>query len=388
MKFIIFAWSVILSSTIFAQDGQCDHKIFDVQEAQSFEQMIDIPSMGLNTESCNKIRVVVHVIYDSNASSPASSGEISPEQVKSQIRITNQFFRNDSLMYDTENVPLGYELQLATEDPNGNPTSGITYHDGAALFGTAWSTYGLKNNNSSAVSESTVASALAWGEDINGVKYLNSYVVSKIDGSSGGGVQAYAYFPTANIIYGNYNLYNTFGAEQLEEEYGQEFNLKSYTDLGMTWSHELLHNFAIFHTFNGNSCEEETNSMIQGDRVVDTPPQTQGYGCSGSCGFLSNNVMDYISQSCKSLITPGQAERAGLAINNSLSDYLVCGTENLCDKDGDFNNDGFINILDVSIFSLVFGCSADAGDCYNEEYDLNCDGAINVVDVSILVSEF
>ncbi len=391
MKSILLSLSLISSFAVLAQHEQCSHKISDLAEMQAFEENLTILPSNVTTDPCQKVRVVVHVIYDSEASVFESDGMITEEQVLSQVRITNQFFRNDSLMYDPENTPLGFELVLAEEDPYGNPTSGILYHDGVELFGPAWHEYGLQNTNEDAISETEVANALAWGEDDTGNRYLNSYVVSKIDGSQGSGTQAFAYFPTSSVVYGNYNLFNAFGSEELEDEYGQSFDLKSYTDLGHTWTHEVLHNFAIFHTFNGNTCQAEVNPVIQGDRVVDTPPQTQGVGCSGSCGFVSNNVMDYLSQSCKTKITPGQVERAHLAIQNSLADYLVC-TESTtgpepCDVNPDFNADGSVNILDVSVFASSFGCGDDQA-CYNDLHDLNCDGTINIVDVSLLFTEF
>lgn len=488
MKPLLLCLGIILSTTLIAQSETCSHKIFDLEEVAQFEEAINTPTLNKSNNTCNKIRTVVHVIYDSQSPTESASGFISREQVMSQIRITNQFFRNDSLMHDPDNNSLGYELVLAKSDPLGNPTTGIVFHDGVELFGPAWSTYGLKNDNPNAVSESVVANELAWGLDHEGKRYLNTYVVSKIDGSAGGGTQAYAYFPTPNVVYGNYNLFNAFGAEQLEDEYEQNFNLKSYTDLGLTWTHELLHNFAIFHTFQGNSCAAETNPNLQGDRVTDTPPQTKGLGCTGSCGFLSYNVMDYISQGCKTLITEGQVNRAHLAIDNNLQLYLVCNpTDNTpcdnseshetisacnsyfwngneytesgnysagpfenaqgCDstaylyltispssstsesvtacgsyywdgqtltdsgtyirefeneygcesvetleltisyQDGDFNDDGFINILDVSEFGQKFGCTqGDA--CYDSGFDLNCDGLLNIQDVSILSSQF
>lgn len=380
---------MILSLKSEAQVAQCNHKIFNHTEAESIEQSLSAPSTGTSSETCNKIRIVVHVVYDSEASNPSQTGEISRAQVLSQIRIANQFFRNDSLMFSEDNTALGYELELATIDPEGNYSDGINYYDGTSLFGSEWSEFGLQNNGDQGIPESELADAIGWEMDQSGMKYLNCYVVSKIDGSNIGGVQAYAYFPTSSNVYGNYNLYNTFGASQLQEEYGEVFNLKSFTDMGLTWPHEVLHNFAIFHTFQGGSCAAESNPLIQGDRVPDTPPQTQGVGCSGSCGFLSNNVMDYISESCKDRITQGQVDRVGLVISNSLTDYLVCAHESFCDNDSDFNNDGFVNILDASMFSALFGCSADdENGCFNEMYDLNCDGHLNIVDISLLVSEF
>lgn len=382
MKIVLLTLSILASGFLFAQSG-CVTRIADTLEFQQLESAMLMPQTSPRS-NCNTIRVVVHVVYDGAMDNEYYNGQITPEQVKSQIRITNQFFANDSLMQN-EGATLGYQLKLAEYDPEGNPTTGIIYHDGHALWGDAWSDYGLKNNNVNAISAGTLAETLSWGEDADGKKYLNSYVVSSIDGNIGGGVQAYAYFPTTSIVFANYNLYNAFGAEQLEDEYDQNFNLKSYTDLGFTWTHELLHNFAVFHTFQGQSCASEVNPLTQGDRVVDTPPQTQGSGCSGACGDISYNVMDYLSQNCKSLITQGQVERAASAIQNSLIDYLVCKEEDNCaGKTSDFNGDGVINLMDISLFSQSFGCSASGSDCYDLIFDLNCDGNINLLDFSMI----
>lgn len=385
MKYSPLLLFLILTKLGFSQ-ATCEVRIADSTAYQELEAQITV-AMVTSTKSttevtCHQIRTVVHVVYNGSISEGYYRGEISPEQVRSQLRITNQFLNNDSLMYSSDNAVLGYQLVLAGQDPNGNPTSGIVYHNGTALFGSDWSTYGLQNNNPNAISASMLSDAIAWGTDLNGKKYLNTYVVSSIDGNTGGGVQAFAYFPTSNTVFGNYNLFNTFGAEQLENEFGQSFDLKSYTDQGLTFTHELLHNLALFHTFQGNSCAPELSPTIQGDRVIDTPPQTQGSGCFGSCGFLSYNVMDYISQNCKDRITPGQVIRAHLAISNSLADYLVCDTG--CNTGiGDFNGDGYVSLTDMSLMNIQYGAVMGNPD-YNSEFDLNCDGNINILDVSIM----
>lgn len=334
-----------------------------------------------NGTDCKEIRIVIHVVYDGQGNQ-GWNGNISENQVLSQIRFTNMVLRNDSLGYNEGNTPLGYTLKLAETDPNGNPTTGITYTDGTALFGQNWHTYGIKNTHPNAISEGTVANALAWGTDVNGQKYMNHYVVPKIDGNSGSGVQAYAYFPTTSVVYGSYNLYNTFGCYQLR---GNEiFNLKAYTNRGYTFTHEFGHNLGLFHTFQGNTCATETNCAWQGDRVCDTPPQTKGVGNTGSCGFNSHNVMDYLNQTSKNRFTAGQIERANLVINQNLIDYLVCRE---CNVSADFNGDGYVNILDVSWF--VNSYLSKVGDPkYHERFDLNCDGVINMLDFGILSSQF
>lgn len=376
-----------MSITFYGQEEWIDEvKVHDENELLELENFIanQAGKRSENLESCKKIRIVVHVVYDGTPGA-IYSGNITQEQVISQIRFTNQFLRNDSLAFDSLNIPLGYELEFAKTDPNGNATNGIVYTDGTALFGANWATYGLKNNNSYAISATLLANQLGWSADASGKKYLNCYVVPKIDGNTGSGVQAYAYFPTSNSIYGNYNLSNTFGANQFAAEYGQNFKLKSYTNKGYTFTHELGHNFALFHTFQSTTnCDAETNCGWQGDRVCDTAPQTQGFGCVGSCGFLSYNVMDYISQDCKKAWTQGQIDRAISVIEFSLQDYLVCAD---CESNPDLNGDGFVSILDISLAGSAFG--SVRGDArYNESFDLNCDGLINMLDISLISASY
>lgn len=331
------------------------------------------------SDSCFTIQLVFHVVYVPQQSPFEMNTEIPKGQVLSQIRSTNQFLSNDSLYYDPEGVDSKIRVALATVDEDGNETDGIIYYNGAELFGQRYVDYGLNNRDSEGISVTELSTTLNWGENPQGVKYLNCYVVNRIDGSNGGGVQAYAYFPTSSVVYGNYNLFNTVGAKYFQNDYEGDFSQKTYTNEGKVFTHELLHNFGIFHTFQGNSCSE-SNCNLQGDRVCDTEPQTQGSGCSGSCGFVSKNMMDYLSEGCRTKITTGQASRARLVLLNSLSDYILCED---CKKslNGDFNNDGFVNVIDVSMINQFFGLESSSP-LFSELYDSNCDGLINIIDVS------
>jgi hypothetical protein len=75
-----------------------------------------------------KVNVVVHVLHNTAAE------KISAAQVKSQISVLNKDFRAKNA--DKSKVPLPWkglvadskiEFRLATVDPAGNPTHGITY---------------------------------------------------------------------------------------------------------------------------------------------------------------------------------------------------------------------------------------------------------------------
>ena len=86
------------------------------------------------------------------------------------------------------------------------------------LFGERWASYGLKYNHPQAISEG-VANAVGWNTNYvapyldDRDRYLNVYVVSAIDGNTGGGVRL-SYFPTTARIW-NYVLFNAFGASSL-----------------------------------------------------------------------------------------------------------------------------------------------------------------------------
>ena len=132
MKNLILIPILFLALHLSAQE--CDTRIYDAAEQAQLEKNIQNHFQKSEPE-CAKIRTVIHVIYNGKVANTNFNGWISEAQVLSQIRITNQFFfRNDSLMAHPDNTPLGYEMELATTDPDGNPTNGIVYHDGYALW--------------------------------------------------------------------------------------------------------------------------------------------------------------------------------------------------------------------------------------------------------------
>src|SRR5690606_37372380 len=76
---------------------------------------------------CTRIPVLVHVVYRTDAEN------ISQAQIESQIEVLNAAFRRRNA--DIKNVPAPFqpligdprlEFALATTDPAGNPTNGVT----------------------------------------------------------------------------------------------------------------------------------------------------------------------------------------------------------------------------------------------------------------------
>ncbi|MBN4052355.1 PKD domain-containing protein, partial [Sphingobacteriaceae bacterium AH-315-L07] len=176
--------------------------------------------------------------------------------------------------------------------------------------------------------------------------YYNIWLVSEIDDNNGGsGTQGYAYFPVASdAVDGTVCLYNAFGTVG---------NLKSYTNLNRTLTHETGHYLNLYHTFAGGSCTE-TNCATQGDLVCDTPPTLQGGSCSAPicAGQLVQNYMDYTSGTCQNMFTQGQVDRMRAALQGPRSSLLSCNgctpvTPPVCD----FKSDTYACVGDVVQFT-------------------------------------
>jgi len=256
------------------------------------------------------IPVVVHIIHDGDAYGTGSN--ITDEQVYSAINGLNEDYRKmPGTNGDGDGEDIGVEFCLAQRDPDGNPTTGINRVNGCSV--TDYCSEGITAGNGQGASEITVKNLSRWPNQ----EYYNIWVVTEIENNNGGGgIQGYAYFPTTSAVDGTVVLYNAFGTEG---------NLKSYTDLNRTITHELGHAFALFHTFQGGSCSE-SNCAIQGDRVCDTPPTSLNSSCnSPACGGTQQveNYMDYTSENCKNMFSQGQKERMRLAIQNSRPNLIA-----------------------------------------------------------------
>ena len=225
-----------------------------------------------------RIPVVVHVIQNSSG----SQGFISESCVQSQIDILNEDF---NALPGSNGAPGNdgrIEFFLATEDPQGNPTNGITYSQNTTWFNDGGNYY----------------NSLAW----NTREYLNIYTNS----ASG----ALGYVPAlgcANIDGQALDrvviLYSTFGSCATASPY----------TLGRTATHEVGHYLGLEHTFSGG-CASASNCYNNGDLICDTNPESQpNYnGCTQtSCGTPdpARNYMDYSNDSCMNNFTPEQNKR-------------------------------------------------------------------------------
>jgi hypothetical protein len=249
------------------------------------------------------IPIVFHIVH----TGAGEENNISDEQIMSQFDVLNEEFADSKIQFC-----------MASRDPDGEPTNGITRTDYS--WNEEYVLNGISNGVGDGVDQETLKqNAGCWNPD----EYINYYVVNEINGNDGGwGVQGFAYLgPTYDCRDGVVVLYNATGNVGV---------LKQGRELGFTGVHEVGHHLSLWHTFsNSNDCEE-TNCETQGDQVCDTPPTTPNdVGCLAvDCpDALIENFMDYTPETCRESFTVGQAERMHeqlQSVRAGLVDNLAC----------------------------------------------------------------
>lgn len=275
---------------------------------QSFENNQRLMDIVQASHSVNRsmltytIPVVVHVMH--NGESVGTGVNISDAQVQSAIDALNEDYRKvPGTNGDGAGVDSEIEFCLASRDPDGNLTNGINRVNASSLPN--YAEEGITAGQGSGANETDLKALSKWDRNL----YYNIWVVSEIEANNaGGGIQGYAYFPNSSSARdGTVIVFNAFGTVG---------NLKSYTNMNRTTTHELGHAFFLYHTFQGGSCTE-TDCTTQGDRVCDTPPTILNTSCSNpACDGTQQveNYMDYTSQTCMDMFTQGQKERMRAAI--------------------------------------------------------------------------
>jgi hypothetical protein len=231
-----------------------------------------------------RIPVVVHVITRTNG-----LGFISDSMVQSQIDVLNEDFLSLPGSPGSPGTDSNIEFYLATVDPDGNSTDGITRS-------TSNSWYNDRGN---------YKSSLSW--DTN--RYLNIYT------NTADGYLGYAYIPNSSNVVGT----STDGVVINWQAFGRNSPLEPY-DQGRTATHEVGHYLGLYHTFQGG-CASASGCYSNGDLICDTTPEgSPNYsGCSrSSCGSSDpvKNYMDYSEDLCMNNFTPDQANRMRCTIEN------------------------------------------------------------------------
>ncbi len=252
------------------------------------------PSPDYDSTVLYQVQVVVHIIMDSSC----NQGAISDQLVESQIDILNE----DFLALMGTNGENGTDVQIrfaiATEDPNGDPTTGITRDCNSTWFndgGGYWNT-------------------LAWDPH----RYLNIYT------NTAGGALGYVPFLPAS---GGGSQVGTLADRVvlLWDAFGRDAPRGPPYDQGRTATHEVGHYLGLAHTFSpqgGCGSAAPPGCYNDGDLICDTNVEQFPVfrpcfvGASNSCGSVdpSDNYMDYSDDLCMEQFTPEQARRVRCTI--------------------------------------------------------------------------
>lgn len=244
------------------------------------------------------IPVVFHVVYNNGIEN------ISEEQVLSQLAVLNADFRRTNA--DTANTPAYFqpfaadaeiEFCLATVDPEGNPTTGITRTKTERLD------FSYVSDN---VKFASTGGTAAWDRN----QYLNIWICNIQDNILG-----YSSTPETEPRRDGVVLYYKSVGAPPANPFASDYNL------GRTATHEVGHWLGLKHIWgSGGTCTDS-------DDIADTPnQQSETQGCPGaivtSCdngpnGNMWQNYMDYSYDNCMNLYTKGQAAYMQAVLNST-----------------------------------------------------------------------
>lgn len=283
-----------------------------MEQIETYTQNALLNQMDVN--GVITIPVVVHVLYNN------STENISDAQIMSQIAVLNADFKR--MNSDAGNTPSIFqgvaadvEIQfcLASVDPNGNTTTGITRTSTSKSFFRL--NDDMKKNSKGGIN--------AWPCG----SYMNLWVCDLQSGYLG-----YAQFPggscaTDGVVI-DYAYFGTIGTATVPYH------------LGRTATHEVGHWLNLRHIWGDGGCSVD-------DFVADTPPAGGANYTGAPCTFpgpntcntgagdlpdMFQNYMDYSDDACMNLFTAGQKGRmrtlfdAGGARASLLSSTACGGT--------------------------------------------------------------
>jgi hypothetical protein len=261
-----------------------------------------------------RIPVVVHVVHN-----PADSAEnISDDQIHNQIAVLNQDFRATNP--DRDGVPSVWtslvadarvEFQLASQDPEGNPTPGITR---TLTTATSFTTF---NDD---VKSSVTGGADPWPSEL----YLNLWVCNELKDQMGRSILGYAQFPGGPP--------STDGVVIVHSCFGKGGTARAPFDLGRTATHEIGHWLDLRHIWG-----DDDGACVGTDRVADTPNQAnKNFGIptfphitcnNGPNGDMFMNYMDYTDDAGMFMFTTGQVQRMDACLEGPRASFLVASPE-------------------------------------------------------------
>lgn len=364
------------------------------------------------------IPVVVHVVYNENNEDPQN---IPMEHIVSQIQVMNEDFRRlnaDTVLtrevFDTIATDVEVIFALATTDPQGNPTNGIT------RTSTSVSSFDIFPFTQGAVDLDNIKHTADGGVDAwDPARYFNIWV-GNLTAFGGEGLYGIATFP------------RNMPSEEVEGQDPAEYlnqgvviyykSMGKYHDGNGNWlsegrtaAHEAGHFFGLRHiwadeggAFGGpGPCDKD-------DFVHDTPMSNESSNQTVPCQYDRNscsnenefsngywgaldppdmieNFMDYSGEHCQNMFTHGQADRMWSFLETA-RDSMYEDNDNGYDV-GEFQSFGIARLnscqqdcngtidLITANGTAPFTFSLDSGATFSSEthYEGLCQGIYHVI---------
>ena len=297
-----------------AQIAKATKKLWEKRHAEQVAK--DSDGLGIIT-----IPVVVHIVHKS-ADVLGQESNITDEQVQTAIERLNDAYRNRGDFDMTSGIDTEFEFCLASKNPSGGYTNGITRTSLDYL---------------SDLDKDTQDEALKATTGWDRTKYLNIWIVNTICSSEN---------ETCNIA--GYTFLASSHGDNKDGIVCRYDYFGTSLDRDKVIVHEVAHYLNLLHTFEGGC--DNTNCVLKGDFVCDTPPDaTQvGFLCnvSNSCytddddlhienpfrptylgglgeqNDLSENYMDYNNRLCQNMFTQGQKDRMRISFDLLRSSLL------------------------------------------------------------------
>lgn len=283
------------------------------------------------TAKIYRIPVVVHVVHNnaSNFIGGTNNTNISDEQINSQIKVLNEDYRRKVGTNGFNSNPIGADMEiefvLATKDPKGNATTGITR------------TYVAQQSFDLQYENEIIANLIHWDFE----KYLNIWVVKSKNGTIG-----YSEFPYDSNLIGLDADAQSIAGQSIFDGVVIDFRnfgtccgtLNQLYNLGRTTTHEIGHWLGLLHP-------TEQNTPCSDDYCNDTP-QIERLNDGTTCNKLTSNCggvlrtnliedyMDYSPDRCMNIFTNDQKNRTRAALQMSVKrQRLLLSLEPLTEKE-------------------------------------------------------
>ena len=411
-KIITIAFLLISSNLIFSQENyrKCNTTQLVKEELKKNSNYVtarnnakELTSLRLE-KSIITIPIVIHIIHRTSHSNIGSGTNISNEQIEDQLRILNEDYSKTSPEYPSppRTTFLAYwgnpdlKFCLATIDPNGNPTSGITRTSTSQ-------TYWDADDNA----ESNYMKLTSQGGKNNWdpLRYLNIWVCDLTNSQGGGMTLGYAYLPGLqgtnqswkDGLVVDYRYFGTLGVAAPSSD-------------GRTATHEVGHYFGLNHTFCEDTdaqgdytiCCDNDNDSWWGGNVEDTPASKGIYFNSvnsatnnNTCNDLSyqnvfttdvidmdENFMSYASNTW--MFSQGQVDLMLSTLNTSTSQG---GRVNLKNSTVTVNCSGSVNIDEYQLYDFNIYPNPSNGELHiNTNIRINNISIYNIVGKEVITN--